>query len=153
MDEGHLQMANEQGRTGSEAKENMGKLSRNKGARFERFVANKLKRVFGENTTRSSGQCFSGDTRADVDCPEIWVECKVGKRPNIKAALEQAEEAAGSSGSEKTAVAICKWDRGEPIASMRLDDFIDILCRAYLGGNNGSMGTSICEQEDVNSSS
>ena len=47
----------------------MGKFSRDKGARFEREIANRLKEVFGSRVTRSSGQCFSGDTRADVDCP------------------------------------------------------------------------------------
>jgi len=109
----------------------MSKLSRDKGARFERAVANLLKPVFGKNTTRSSGQCFSGDTRADVDCPELWVECKVGKRPNIKAALEQAEDAKASNGSDKKCVAVCKWDREAPTATMRLDDFIEILKLAF----------------------
>tara|TARA_R110000824_G_scaffold130947_2_gene292840 strand:- start:62 stop:409 length:348 start_codon:yes stop_codon:yes gene_type:complete len=113
----------------------MSKLSRDKGARFERLVANLLKPVFGEKTTRSSGQCFSGDTRADVDCPRIWVECKVGKRPNIKAALEQAEEAKASNGSDKICVAVCKWDREEPTATLRLDDFIGIIQIAF-GGTN-----------------
>ena len=109
----------------------MGKYQRDKGARFEREIANVLKEVFGPKTIRSSGQCFSGDTRADVDCPNIWVECKVGKRPNIKAALEQAEEAKASSGSDKTCVAVCKWDRQLPTATLRLDDFIEILKLAY----------------------
>lgn len=109
----------------------MGKFSRDKGARFEREIANRLKEVFGSRVTRSSGQCFSGDTRADVDCPNLWVECKVGKRPNIKAALEQAEEARESSESTKTPIAICKWDRDEPIASMRVDAFIEFLKLIY----------------------
>jgi Holliday junction resolvase len=109
----------------------MGKFSRDKGARFEREIANRLKEVFGSRVTRSSGQCFSGDTRADVDCPNLWVECKVGKRPNIKAALEQAEEARESSESTKTPIAICKWDRDEPIASMRVDTFIEFLKLIY----------------------
>lgn len=126
----------------------MGKYSRDKGARFERYVANVLKPVFGENVTRSSGQCFKGDTRADVDCPEIWVECKVGKRPNIKAALEQAEEAASSSNSNKKCVAICKWDRELPIATMRLDDFIEILRRAFDGGYDGGLETRLRREED-----
>jgi len=109
----------------------MGKHQREKGARFEREVANRLKPVFGPRTIRSSGQCFSGDTRADVDCPVLWVECKVGKRPNIKAALEQAEKARDSCESNKVPVAICKWDRHEPIASIRLNDFIELLKLAF----------------------
>ena len=33
----------------------MGKYQRDKGARFEREIANRLKEVFGPRTTRSSG--------------------------------------------------------------------------------------------------
>jgi len=131
----------------------VGRAQREKGARFERKVANLLKPVFGDRTIRSSGQCFSGDTRADVDCPNLWVECKVGKRPNIKAALEQAEQAAKSSNSDKKCVAICQWDREPPTATMRLKDFIEILSLAYLGGSHGSVGVSICEQENGDSGS
>tara|TARA_Y100000310_G_scaffold24676_2_gene23698 strand:- start:3510 stop:3866 length:357 start_codon:yes stop_codon:yes gene_type:complete len=109
----------------------MGKAQREKGARFEREVANILKEVFGPRTIRSSGQCFSGDTRADVDCPELWVECKVGLRPNIKGALKQAEEASALAQTDKMCVAVCKWDREKPIISMRLDDFVEILKKAF----------------------
>ena len=114
----------------------MGKYQRDKGARFEREIANQLKLVFGPRTKRSSGQCFSGDTRADVDCPKIWVECKVGKKPNIKTALEQAEEARDSNGSTKLCVAVCKWDRQETFATMRLSEFLQILELAYGEGHD-----------------
>ena len=118
----------------------MGKQQRDKGARFEREVANILKPVFGPRTIRSSGQCFSGDTRADVDCPKLWVECKVGKRPNMKAALEQAEDAKKNNDSNKICVAVCKWDRDTPIASLRMADFIEILKLAYGEANHGGSG-------------
>ena len=126
----------------------MGKYSRDKGARFERAVAKGLRVVFGERTIRSSGQCFSGDTRADVDCPEIWVECKVGKRPNIKAALEQAEEARAGARSDKVPVAVCKWDREEPIASMRFEDFVNLLKLAYGGYEDGSLENTVARKKD-----
>tara|TARA_R110002012_G_scaffold930_2_gene3910 strand:+ start:2150 stop:2542 length:393 start_codon:yes stop_codon:yes gene_type:complete len=126
----------------------MGKYSRDKGARFEREIANRLKEVFGPRTTRSSGQCFSGDLRADVDCPEIWVECKVGKRPNIKAALEQAEEAEAGAKTGKSPVAICKWDRQEPIASMRLDFFIELIKIAYRGESDDGGNTLVQTTDD-----
>ena len=128
----------------------MGKYQRDKGANFERYVANRLKEVFGPRTTRSSGQCFKGDLRADVDCPEIWVECKVGKRPNIKAALEQAEEAEAGAKTGKSPVAICKWDRQEPIASMRLDFFIELIKTAYRGGSDEFGGNTLVQTKDDN---
>ena len=130
----------------------MGKYQRDKGANFERYVANRLKEVFGPRTTRSSGQCFKGDLRADVDCPEIWVECKVGKRPNIKAALEQAEEAEAGAQTGKSPVAICKWDRQEPIASMRLDFFIELIKTAYRGGSNDVGGNTLVQGKDNDTS-
>ena len=130
----------------------MGKYSRDKGARFEREIANRLKEVFGPRTTRSSGQCFKGDLRADVDCPEIWVECKVGKRPNIKAALEQAEEAEAGANTGKSPVAICKWDRQEPIVSMRLDYFMKLIKIAYRGESNDDRGNTLVQGEDNDTS-
>ena len=130
----------------------MGKYSRDKGARFEREIANRLKEVFGPRTTRSSGQCFKGDLRADVDCPEIWVECKVGKRPNIKAALEQAEEAEAGANTGKSPVAICKWDRQEPIVSMRLDYFMKLIKIAYRGESNDVGGNTLVQGEDNDTS-
>ena len=130
----------------------MGKYSRDKGARFEREIANRLKEVFGPRTTRSSGQCFKGDLRADVDCPEIWVECKVGKRPNIKAALEQAEEAEAGANTGKSPVAICKWDRQEPIVSMRLDYFMELIKIAYRGESNDDGGNTLVQGKDNDTS-
>ena len=130
----------------------MGKYSRDKGARFEREIANRLKEVFGPRTTRSSGQCFKGDLRADVDCPEIWVECKVGKRPNIKAALEQAEEAEAGANTGKSPVAICKWDRQEPIVSMRLDYFMELIKIAYRGESNDVGGNTLVQGKDNDTS-
>ena len=130
----------------------MGKYQRDKGANFERYVANRLKEVFGPRTTRSSGQCFKGDLRADVDCPKIWVECKVGKRPNIKAALEQAEEAEAGANTGKTPVAICKWDRQEPIVSMRLDYFMELIKIAYRGESNDVGGNTLVQGEDNDTS-
>ena len=64
-----------------------------------------------------------------MDCPEV--ECNVGARPNIKAALDQAEEAKASSGASKMCVAVCKWDRQPATATMRLDDFVKVLSLAY----------------------
>ena len=130
----------------------MGKYSRDKGARFEREIANRLKEVFGPRTTRSSGQCFKGDLRADVDCPEIWVECKVGKRPNIKAALDQAEEAEAGANTGKSPVAICKWDRQEPIVSMRLDYFMELIKIAYRGESNDVGGNTLVQGKDNDTS-
>ena len=72
----------------------------------------------------------------------------MGKRPNIKAALEQAEEAANSSNSKKKCVAICKWDRESPIATMRLEDFIELLSCAIKGGYDGGLETRLHREED-----
>ena len=101
----------------------MGKLSRNKGARFEREVAAAFRGAFPE-ARRGFGQARSGGDVADVaGIPGFWVECKVGARPNPLAALRQAE---GNSNGE-VAVAVCKVDRETATATLRLADFITLL--------------------------
>ena len=69
-----------------------GARSRRKGARFELIVAHAL-------GGRRGFQRRSGSDEADVEgvslpvLGPVWIECKVGQRPNLYAALAQAAEA------------------------------------------------------------
>ena len=65
------------------------------------------------------------------------------KTDEAKAALEQAEEAEAGAKTGKSPVAICKWDRQEPIASMRLDYFIELLKIAYRGESDDVGGNTL----------
>jgi len=104
----------------------MGKLSRSKGARFEREVATAFRVAF-PGARRGLGQARSGVDAADViGIPGYWIECKVGARPNPLAALRQAE---GNSNGE-VPVAVCKVDREGAAVTLPLADFIALLDKA-----------------------
>ena len=107
---------------------NMGKLSRNKGARWERRVANLLTDALGEDCRRSGNQSREGSDAPDVVAPVFWPECKVGKSFSIKGAMAQATRDMEKSHLDKRwAVAITKVDNERPLATMYLDDFLDLI--------------------------
>ena len=109
-----------------------GKRSRTKGHNFERWLVNFLKEHFkGCHTHR--GLQSQGAVVPDVflefpDGVSAWWECKVGARPNIKKALEQAERDALKASNHKSLILTCvKFDREEPIVSMRLQEFVRLF--------------------------
>lgn len=75
----------------------MGRMSRDKGKRGERELANALRNC-GYETRR--GQQYSGtETSADVvGLPGIHIECKRTESLRLYESLEQAERDAGASG-------------------------------------------------------
>jgi len=104
----------------------VGKLSRNKGARFEREVATAFRVAFPE-ARRGLGQARSGGDAADViGVPGYWIECKVGARPNPLAALRQAD----SNSNGDVPVAVCRLDRKDAAVTLPLADFIALLDKA-----------------------
>ncbi len=103
----------------------MGILSRRKGARFERDLVHIFAEVFGPENVRRGLQFRDGAECADVIAPGIWIEAKVGKLTNPRAALRQAS--AASEGKGLWPVAVCKDDRDEPFVTMSLEDFLDLL--------------------------
>ena len=117
----------------------MGRMQRRKGANWERELANMLKPIFGEKVCRGVAQSRFGSSEApDVDnVPGYWFECKHGIKPNLRAALEQAEEsetkfresmsANGYTCTSRVPVAVSKDNNQEPIVLMRLKDFIPML--------------------------
>ena len=97
---------------------------RRKGHDFEREMVRALADVFGLENVRRGIQARSGTEVPDVEAPMFWIECKRGRRTNIRAALAQAEEACHVP---KWLLAICKDDNQRPIAAMYLEDLIDLL--------------------------
>lgn len=102
-----------------------GRASRRKGHDWEREVARQFREALpGADVTRG-WQSRAGTDQPDVDGTPFWVECKVGKRPNILAALRQADEAKGND--PRPSLAICKTDRDTPTVTLYLDDFLDLV--------------------------
>jgi Holliday junction resolvase len=104
-----------------------GKRSRTKGHNFEREMAKHFQSL-GFTKARRGIQYRDGAECPDVmGVGDIWVECKIGARPNIKAAMEQASEACG----RMRPIAITKWNRGETYVTMRMDLFDDLMKMYY----------------------
>lgn len=101
----------------------IGKLSRAKGKVFERAVAAQYREIFGDQVKRG-WQAREGHDAPDIEgVPGLWVEAKHHQRVNYRAALEQAEEAAGKAGvlPAATPVAHCK-DNGQPTVVILRED-------------------------------
>jgi Holliday junction resolvase len=115
----------------------MGASERRKGHNFERQVAVAFRDALGlssDEVKRGLGQPRGGTAEEpDVVLPPefpMWLECKVGKRPNLLAAMEQARKAIAKSGANKAPVAVCKRDREKPVVVLELDVFLVLLAAA-----------------------
>ena len=107
-----------------------GTTSRNKGKRWEREVARLIREAMpGEIVKRGFQSRYGGSEEADVECPIYHVEAKHQQAVNIWAAMRQARDDAKARGLGKVPVVIAKRDArtDEPIAVMRLDDFLDLV--------------------------
>ena len=116
-----------------------GKRSRDKGARFEREIANTLSDKWGLPFARGIVQTRGGGAEvADVCLQDVngakskyphidklHLECKHHKRTSIPSAWRQAEEDCKISG--RTPVCITKSDREKPLVTMSLDDWMEIM--------------------------
>lgn len=69
----------------------MSKSQRTKGARGEREVVAILRCAY-PGAKRGLTQTRGGGDVADVEGTPHWVECKLGKKPDINAAVRQARE-------------------------------------------------------------
>lgn len=100
-----------------------GASSRRKGARFERAMVHRFREAMPGADVRRGIQC-RGEEVADVDCPVFWVEAKRGKKPNIRAALRQAIEAAPKG---RIPIAVIRDDRAVETVTLLLDDFLELV--------------------------
>tara|TARA_R100000008_G_C3576219_1_gene165463 strand:- start:1144 stop:1467 length:324 start_codon:yes stop_codon:yes gene_type:complete len=99
-----------------------GKRSRDKGARFERSCAEFFKRWYPK-AKRGVGQSQSGDNGADVEGTDYWIEAKVGSRPNIQGAYDQAFEATDG----RPILVFSKKDRNKVLVTMDADTFTNLI--------------------------
>lgn len=103
----------------------MGKFSRDKGARFEREVARMFREHLPGCDAKRGFQTRGGAAEApDVETGVFAIECKVGKKPPVRAALATAVE---NCPKGQIPLAIIKEDRREPFAVMPLDDLLEIV--------------------------
>ena len=115
----------------------MGKMQRDKGARFERIVASMFC-DWGYPAFRTaqfegkSGEC------ADVEgVPLLHIECKACERMELYKWLAQAERDNAASKHPQTPVVIHKANNKPILVSLKFDDFIQMYkeWEASVNGN------------------
>lgn len=106
----------------------MSKYQRDKGANFERLLANLFKEQ-GIRARRGMRQAQDKHGEPDVvleDLPGMWIEAKKGKKTYPIAALAQAKEACIANGAG-IPVAICRDDFGKTTVTLEFDFFVALI--------------------------
>lgn len=104
----------------------MGARSRRKGAAFERWLAHYLNATIPGASARRGIQYRDGGKEACDVVSELplHIECKHGKKPNLRRALDQARNDAERG---RWAAAVCKDDNAAPVVLMSLEDWADLM--------------------------
>ena len=98
--------------------------SRRKGHDFERLLVHRFREVMPGAEIHRGLQYRGGQEAPDVECPVFWIESKRGKKPNMRAALRQAAEAAPKG---RIPIAVVRDDRAEATVTLLLDDFLEFI--------------------------
>lgn len=102
----------------------MGKMSREKGKRFERTIALKFQE-YGYDAHRSAQFCGKTGQAADVEgLPGIHIEAKAQERMCLYDWVGQAVRDAEASKTGDLPVVIHKQNNRDILVSMRFDDWI-----------------------------
>lgn len=102
----------------------MGKMSKEKGKRFERFVVGLFKE-YGYDARRSAQFCGKSEESADVvGVPGLSVECKAQERMHLYEWMEQAVDDAQING--RRPVVIHKQNNKDVLVTMRFTDWIEL---------------------------
>ena len=110
----------------------MGALSRRKGRRYEQTLVHLFREAMPGAEVRRGLQSRGGEEVPDVDCPVFWLEAKRGKKPNVRAALRQAEAAAPQG---RIPLAVIRDDRQEAFVALSLEDFLEFVREWWEGRN------------------
>lgn len=98
----------------------MGRMSRNKGAAFEREIAIRLSALLGRDVKRRLGQ--ARDAGHDLDGTDPFlIECKRRARISVYEWYEQVVKAAAGRGG--IPMVIMRQDNGEALVLLSLIDF------------------------------
>ena len=109
-------------------------MSRDKGARYEREIASRLKEC-GYNAMRTAQHCGkSGDAADVVGLDGIHIECKHQEQIKIYDWMGQAVRDSEGTGNKPTV--FFRKNNHETLVCMRLEDWIEIY-REWEAGRNG----------------
>jgi hypothetical protein len=111
-----------------------GRTSRNKGAGYEREVAQELQGLLGTVVTRRLGQARDGGH--DLELPGFTVECK--RRAGFIGHTWMAQAVAASArNGGLPPVVFARGDREQTIVMMRLEDWVEVV-REVIVDSEGS---------------
>lgn len=113
----------------------MGKInSRDKGARYERHIAEVLREhgYEAERGCQHSGGKDSPDVKHNMK--GIHLECKAVEHLNLWNALAQSERDAGTN---EIPIVVFKRNRSKDYVALSLEDFLKIVGESQKGQNNG----------------
>lgn len=110
----------------------MGKMSRDKGARYERELASVLKE-YGFDARRTAQHCGkSGDAADVIGLDGIHIEAKHQERIQIYDWMAQAQR--DSTGTGNKPAVFFRKNHAETLVCMKLSDWIEIY-REWANGN------------------
>jgi Holliday junction resolvase len=99
--------------------------SKQKGARFERLLASKLREYGYQDARRTAQYCGNtGDASDVVGLPGLHIEAKHVERLNIYDAIAQAQR--DSSGKDTLPAVFHKKNNAEILVTMTLEDWINL---------------------------
>lgn len=108
--------------------------SKQKGARFERSLASKLKE-YGFEARRTAQYCGNtGDASDVVGLPGIHIEAKHQERMNLYDWIDQAKR--DSKGTGNIPVVFHKKNNSEILVTMRFDDWMNLYKEWEAGMNH-----------------
>ena len=100
-------------------------MQRDKGARFEREIARRFSDALPGCDAKRGLQTRGGAAEVpDVQAGPFAIECKVGKKPPVRTALNTAVE---HCPRWHYPIAVIKEDRRQPFAVLPLEDLLEIL--------------------------
>jgi hypothetical protein len=104
----------------------MGKMSRDKGARFERLLASRF-REYGYKAKRTAQHCGNTGDAADVDgLPGIHVEAKAVEAMRLYDWMAQAKRDATAGGKGDLPAVFHKKNNCPILVTMEFEDFMQI---------------------------
>lgn len=118
----------------------IGRASRQKGARFELEVAHYLQAHGYSDAHRTAQHCGKTGDAGDVEgVGGLHVECKHVEKLNLYNAYHQAVRDSDANGNGNIPVVIHKRNREETLVTLSLDNFIQIYSASRNGGERGEL--------------
>lgn len=114
------------------------KHANRKGMTFQNIVSKWFRPMFASATSAGVIQSAKKGL-CDVENTPFWIECKTGKRPNIKKAYLQSVEDKKKCNDDRPIIVVTHFDQEKPgqgavdLVTVNQDLFFDLLRLAHYG--------------------